>query len=54
LINIAWVGHGNDGFGNRGHNEDELKIEISKEHAANALIRLTNEHDDVHLIALGI
>jgi hypothetical protein len=54
VLPIAWVGHGVDGFGNRGHTAEELahhKAAVQSEHAANALIRLVD--GDVHLIALG-
>jgi inosine-uridine nucleoside N-ribohydrolase len=49
--NTTWIGHGEDGFGGRGHTEEELVFAVQKEHAVNALLRLMDK--DVHLVALG-
>lgn len=47
---LSWEGHGTDGLGDT-HLTTSLKPQ--SENAVNALIRLSQEHDDLHLITLG-
>lgn len=50
---VAWVGHGADGLGGLGEIEREL-VKPQEEHAVNALIRLAEEHPDLHIACLGL
>jgi purine nucleosidase len=51
---ITWSGHGTDGLGNKQseYYNDNLK-QPESENAIDAIIRLTKEYDDVHLICIG-
>lgn len=46
----SYLGHGSDGLGDTGIVTD---LKESNESAVSALIRLTKEYDDIHLIAIG-
>lgn len=50
--NLAWTGHGVDGLGGHGKTEGEV-AGLQKEHAVNALVRLAEEHPDLHLLCIG-
>jgi len=46
----SYLGHGSDGLGDTGM---KTNLKPMDESAVNALIRLTKEYDDIHLIAIG-